>query len=112
TRASRRGSLKDASQLSVTEAEKDPGPIHLGGGAKLGIACFAISSRGGRSLSAQPASASATRKASRRRIGIASMQFRNQVVQIRAYAQDDLADDVQERGVLGVDRGVASGASG
>ena len=42
----------------------------------------------------------------------ASVQLEDQVVQVRADAQDHLADDVHRVQVVGVDRGVARGAGG
>ena len=57
------GSLNAASQRSPTAPATPAGAVQLAGTAKFGSACFASSSRSGGALSAQPASASASRRA-------------------------------------------------
>src|SRR5215468_9322114 len=94
TSASSRGSLNEASQSSLTGPTAEPGATHCGGVPKFGIASFAISSRGGMSFSAQPASVSAvSAQRTLRSARISSVQLQYQVVRVRADADDHLADD-------------------
>src|SRR5689334_11132454 len=105
------GSLSDASQLSATGATAPP-PTHCEGGATFGMAWLTVSSRGGRLLSAQPASASAATTTNLGWARIGSVQLEYQIIHVRTDAKDDLADDVQELRVLRVDRSVARRAGG
>src|SRR6266850_1545197 len=82
------------------------------GTLKFGRACCTASSREGGDFSAQPASARPTSARSGRRARIRSVQLEDQVVQVRADADDHLADDVHRVQVVGVDRGVAGRAGG
>src|SRR5215831_3480137 len=59
------------------------------------------------SLSAKPASAITRRMPTLWCVRITSMQFQDEVVHVRPDADDDLAQNVQELRVLGVDRRVA-----
>src|SRR5579862_5865277 len=111
TSASSRGSLSVASQLSATPPGA-PGEAQFAGGVAFGTASFNTSSRCGGSWSAQALKANAaTAKAQRLGARIVSVQLEDQVVRVRTHADDHLAQDVQERRVLGVYGRIAGGAA-
>src|SRR5262245_44819479 len=107
TSARSRSSLKATSQLFST-APAAPPAAQAGGSFALASPVSRSSARSGGDFNAQPARPRARSVATTRRM--ASVQLRNQVVDVRADAQDHLAEDVDRRQVLGIDGGVARGA--
>src|SRR6266496_624785 len=99
--ASSCGSPNAASQSLVTALVAPAAAVHCDGRAVLGNACLRISSRSGAGASAQPARMQDSQQI--QGVRIASVQLQDQVVRVGADAQDHLAQNVQERGMLGVD---------
>src|SRR5262245_15234986 len=118
TSASSRGSLNVASHPYATAPFAPPFAAHPGGGFTFGSACCCSSSLPNGSFRAQPdwttaaSAATSTTATAVRRIVAASMQLEDEVVHVRADADDHLADDVYCREVLRVDGGVTRGAGG
>src|SRR5512145_1936298 len=108
TRASRPGSLKAASQPFTTASGTPPRSLHCAGTVRLGSAWPRTSSGLGGALSAQPAIAAARTAVSKARYTrVISVQLQDKVVDVRAHAQNHLADDVDLMEALGIDRRVA-----
>src|SRR5205823_6150380 len=112
TNASSTGSLNDASHPSATAEDAACCAVHRSGVFTLGKAWVRNSSVGGGWLSAHPATTSEPRTMTVRAPRMPSVQLEDQVVHVRADADDHAPHDLNDLEMLRVDRSVADRASG